>query len=108
MTAILLIGGILMMVVLSSNSDRYSTRYDDYDRPYPPPPYYAAPMPPPHYDPMQAYYYRAERSRQSLGYTALFIVLIFVALFYFGGNSTDNKAPNQDTYNSTRTLKSNR
>jgi hypothetical protein len=102
MVAILIIGSVLMMVLLSSNSDRYSTRYDNYDR-YPPPhPYYSAPMTP-HYDPSQEYYrYRAEKSRESLGYMALFIVLIFIALFYFGGNSTDNKTSAQDTYKSVQ------
>ena len=99
MTIILIIGGILLLL-LSSSSDRYSSRYDDYDRPYPPPPHPYYPMP--QYDASQGYYrYRAERTRHSLVYTVVFVVLVIALMFLFGGGSTDNKMSSQDTYNPT-------
>jgi hypothetical protein len=98
MTAFLIIGGIVLFLVLSSNSDRYSSRYDNYNHSYPPPPPHYYPMS--HYDPSQEYYrYRAERTRQSLGYTAIFIIALFIAMFLFSGGTAPEKMPPQNISN---------
>lgn len=100
MTVILIIGGILLLLLLSSSPDRYSSRYDNYDRPYPPPHAY---YPMPQYDASHDYYrYRAERTRTSLVAMAIFVVLVIALMFLFGGSSTDNKMSSQDTYNTTQ------
>ena len=96
MTTILIVEGILILLLLFSNSARYSSRYDNIERSYPPPhPYY--PMPP-RYEQHDYYRYRDEKTHESLVSTVVFVVLLICVLFFLKGKPTENSVPPQSTY----------